>query len=370
MRWFSRLAWRLRTVILVNTNFRYKYTARSLFISFLIAGLLLGNPEPIQAAQRYHVGDSLICSECHVKQTFGSNAPTAEEMGSGSLTLLKTNVNAICLSCHDGQHQMTAGSAPDVMGEAYPEFDQRAGSFQAAPGIPSGKAHDLGVPSQVAPGSMDLQSSRYITDAVTGMTCISCHDPHGNTNFANLKMDPNPNSSIVNPIVVDPDRDVILFINNEEDNIPGIKHNMNNVRYANGRISEFCADCHADFHYRQGSNSPAGDANQSGNAWHRHPTGRMNEDMETGVITSASMAQGSKNGHVNLERWASLSSHVPVADPAGDGPGSGDDYPICLSCHKAHGTGHENATLWDSGLTADPDDGMTIDQTCRQCHTP
>lgn len=364
------LACGLQPTRVMMTIPRPERTVCCLLISVLVHAAMVWNPEYAFAAKRYHVGDSLICNECHMKETFGRETPSGDGMSNDAFSLMKIDVNKLCLSCHDGQHQGGAGNAPDVMGDAYPAFDQRAGSFQAAPGIQSSTSHDLGVPSQVAPGSMDLRSSLYVTDAVTGMTCVSCHDPHGNSNFANLKMDPNPNSAIVNPIVVDPTRDVILTINNETDNIPNIKHNMNNVRYANGRISEFCADCHADFHYRQGSDSTTGDANAIGNAWHRHPTGRMTADIETGVVSGVNMAVGNSNGHVNLERWMTLSSHVPVADPAGDGRGSGDDYPICLTCHKAHGTGHESSTLWDSGTNIDQDDGLSVDETCRQCHTP
>lgn len=328
---------------------------------------------PAQAALQYHTGADLLCHDCHTVHASEANALRGTTAGGSDLMLINTSTNTLCLTCHDNvaEDQDTAGAAPDVM-TGYTGalgFVRKAGAFQSDVGVASDNAHDLGVASAIAPGDLDNPdpANKYTANATTGLTCASCHDPHGTTLYSNLLADPNPNSSIATFTGV-LGTDILLGSNNAtNDNIPSTKYSLGNVTYKNGKISDFCADCHFDFHHQQGSENVAGDAGGANDAWERHPTGRSIADTGTSVISVTSMTLADGHGKADLAYWSNAArlSRVPVADPDGT---RGNNYPICMSCHQAHGTAHDSATLWDNDATADLADGTSIKQTCKQCH--
>ncbi|HPC11639.1 MAG TPA: cytochrome c3 family protein, partial [candidate division Zixibacteria bacterium] len=60
------------------------------------------------AAGQWHTGESLMCQDCHLQHSSEQGEPVAG--GPYSVLLLKSSINELCLSCHDGSNP----TAPDV----------------------------------------------------------------------------------------------------------------------------------------------------------------------------------------------------------------------------------------------------------------
>ena len=146
----------------------------------LIAGIaLVASPA---LAGDYHTGGSLNCAECHVmhySQSHGYNSDgsgfTVGLGGSGPYHfLLRNEINALCLSCHDNQT-----FAPDVLaanGGIVPTNGRQAGALNRDNTAPyfDATGHTLGS-EDAAPGGTFANAD--------GLNCINCHQQHGYAGF-------------------------------------------------------------------------------------------------------------------------------------------------------------------------------------------
>lgn len=288
----------------------------------------------------YHRPGDMVCSDCHVMHY------RAEGTGPYP-SLLKQTVTDLCLSCHDGQ---TGGGniAPDVLGLAgagQPTY-RAAGAFQESVGQSTPNGHDLLAPGTPPGGTTTLT-----------LTCLSCHDPHGNGNYRNLVSNPGGQSGRA-----------VTAVTQDTLTPTASQYAVGNVHYTaagDGGLSAWCAGCHGDFHGAGGAptlgGSTLGDTNQAAvSPWLRHPTFGL------------TMSQAYSNQHIDSRRWFSaLASRAPVVSPSRIIPGSpagSDNEVFCGSCHKTHGSTHRYGLLWDDADTATPEDGTAQMDTCQQCH--
>lgn len=317
-------------------------------LSVLLAALL---PAALAGADNYHTSGNLYCSDCHIMHAtqrgigFGGGLLSPP----GYPTLLRAaTVNELCLSCHDGGTGAPR-SAPDVTGTASYEtsaLKRCAGAFQAATGVTTVNGHDLGVANETAPGGT--------WNSGAGMSCVDCHDAHGNDNYRDLVL--RPGTAATDLLIADVVQTVLT---------PTSTHYAtSNIRYTGQGLSAWCQGCHTVYHGAPGDSSlggaPGGDTPGSDSQWLRHPTGGV------------TMAQGVSNGHVDPFYWfTSALSRIPVISPSRTIPGvaaTSDNQPFCGSCHKAHGSTHRAALIWDDPTTAALEDGSSAQQTCQACH--
>lgn len=270
----------------------------------------------------WHQSATSICSDCHTIHNSADGLPMRYDGSSIPVRRLLRAEDEIqlCLACHDGSN----ADAPDVVAPVTYLADPAGGWFAENPvGTANPNGHDLLPASSLpAPGGPDSLV----------LTCTSCHTPHGNTNYRNLLDEP-PGSANGGPAPVTVGQQVLPSGTN-----PAAVYAPSNLKYKSG-MSAWCNDCHGDFHGRT--------ANEEGTAepWLRHP---QSEPL--------SGAYGADYAH-----WSgTIDNRVPVETPSDDAIPSTDDRVFCLSCHKAHGSAHEDGLIYA--------DGSARLSTCQQCH--
>lgn len=281
---------------------------RCLLPSLLAAVLCV----PLYAGE-WHYGTSLICSDCHTQHNSANGEPmrTDNNPVPAPLLLRRGTPLELCLSCHDGSNP----AAPDVVAPVSYLPEPAGGAFPDAGGFPidpsASYAHHLNTPSPVVPpgGTQPMV-----------LVCTTCHDPHGNTNYRNLKTDPLKTNQA--PATVIASQGVTANGSN-----PSQVYVSTNITYKSG-MSAWCGKCH-------GSADPGID----------HPADRP--------LWGAVLA--------NYSAWtATTLPRVPVHSPTDNTVPSQDDQVMCLSCHKAHGSTNPSATIHA--------DGNTLASTCQECH--
>jgi predicted CXXCH cytochrome family protein len=286
---------------LTVASFRSRLARRGFAIALVfLAGLA--------SAGDWHTGNALPCSDCHTQHNSENGAPmrTDNNPNAAPLLLRRGTPLELCLSCHDGSNPF----APDVVSPVGYITDPAAGAFPNSGGVPTTMAHHLNNPTaEVPPGG---------TIAMV-LNCTTCHDPHGNANYRNLR--PDPTQTAQPPVTVSVSQTTIANGTN-----PASVYVPSNIIYKSG-VSAWCIKCHG--------------APQPGD----HPDDR--------TIFGAVSADYAVWVGVTLPR-------VPVHSPADNAIPSQDDAVICLSCHKAHGSSN-----WKTLIYAD---GMTMDSTCQECH--
>jgi predicted CXXCH cytochrome family protein len=267
----------------------------------------------------WHRGDQLVCSDCHTMHNSSGGQPMRYDQASEPAPHLLRHATAqsLCLYCHDG----TNLDAPDVVGPVSYTTEPLAGFF-TQPGQSSATGHDVGVPSSVTPpgGTAPMQ-----------LTCLSCHDHHGNTNYRNLRTDPLNTGGA--PLTVQVTQTTAPNGSN-----PAQVYTRANVVWKNG-LSAWCGSCHGAFHGKssgqEGTSSP----------WFRHP-----QDLALSTSTN-----------VDFSAWSGVVvNRVPTESPFDATVPSADDRVFCGSCHKAHGSANKAALIYA--------DGLTLRTTCQQCH--
>ncbi len=320
----------------------------------LTAALSLLAPGAPVSGGNWHTGDRLHCADCHVMHASrrGLAYGGAPSSPAGYQKLLRASTaSELCLMCHEGGSG-AADSPPDVMGPASyetPSLERAGGAFQAAVGVATPNGHDLAVAGEAAPGGTWSAGS-------AGLSCVDCHNPHGNAHYRNLVPVPGNASS---------DR-LVTAISETSLSPTSARYSVANIRYTSSAqgLAVWCQGCHTNFHGQPGDTNlggaVGGDIPGSSSYWFRHPT------------MGVTIAQGVTNKRLDSNYWfTGALSRVPVVSPSGLIPGSSggsDNEVFCGSCHKAHGSPHRAALIWDDPTTAALEDGASATQTCQTCH--
>jgi len=268
---------------------------------------------PVILAGEWHFGANAQCSDCHTQHNSANGLPMRTDNNptpAPKLLLRDTPLN-LCLSCHDG----ASPAAPDVVAPVSYVAESAAGSFADIGGTPvnpsSSYGHHLNTPSPVIPPGGTVPMI---------LTCTTCHDPHGNNNYRNLR--PNPSGAGAANVSV-----VVRQAVSANGSNPAQVYVASNIIYKSG-ISAWCGNCH-------GTSDP-----KTG-----HP-------IDLAIFGAA---------QANYTNWTSTTfPRVPVLSPIDNAIPSTDDQVVCVSCHKAHGSTNPSGMIYP--------DGATQDSLCQECH--
>lgn len=308
------------------------------------------------AAPRFHDATRDGCLDCHVAHAALAPDLTAEGGAVGadgrprpSRTLRAAGPLALCLGCHDG----TPG-VPDVVGEDVNGLRSRSAGFFDVPGRANPNGHDLAVGRD---GAAPVARGPAAALAARAVTCVDCHDPHGN-GMARL---------LVPHGVADPPPALGLFVDPAAAGLE--RYESDRVAFGATRSGDLveasrpCLGCHAGFGGR------GADPRVTGRSRHRvHPSW----DASRGV--TATLASGGPHGSTRPEHWeggtgAGFEStprlRVVVPDAAAyraaTRTADASSGVFCLTCHRAHGSDQPFGLAWD------PFAGPGA-SGCEQCH--
>jgi hypothetical protein len=306
--------------------------------------LLLGIPA---LAGDYHTGASLFCSQCHVMHgsqahnysPSGATSGAAVGIGgSGPYTyLLRNDINALCLSCHDG-----VTSIPDV-------FEANAASA-ATPVRQAGALNEDGTAStvyyEVTGHTLGLAATApggtWASDPNLGLTCTDCHQQHGYGGYGgpnpyrNVQYQPGSYStgnyalSYTIGSTFDPNGTIA-----DVHEYSSLSWNYDDVDFpepsstASG-YGEWCGGCHSDFH-GSATSTQIGGSGSPPEHFERHPTAGVDIGDVGGGHSSASVF-----ADPNKVNWVKVMSNTGEWEPTASGDVT-DHTPSCMTCHKAHG---------------------------------
>ncbi|GJM43844.1 MAG: cytochrome c [Gemmatimonadota bacterium] len=298
------------------------------------------------SALAFHDAGVAHCNGCHTMHNSQDGLLVdPDSPGGNDWLLVDATPSDVCLSCHATGLGAVFGSDPLA-----PPTERGGGNFaflkednlndgHGGASNPIGgdaAGHNVNAPSlaQAADGTLGVAPGGTFPAAEMG--CTSCHDPHGNESFRLLYG--------AGAVVQD---GVATFLKPAPTAVglslfgPG-ESNTNHTAYQGG-MSNWCGNCHGDFH-----NNTADLVHPSGQAMGGTIAGIYNryngtEDQAGAVQATAYLAA------VPFDDAANLTNSTA-------GP-TGSSQVMCLSCHRAHASSAPDAGRWDFSVTLLHEDG-------------
>lgn len=376
----------------MESNTRHRVVIKNMAVCG-IAALLLAAFSP-STSQAFHNGGTGNCEGCHLQTVTDGGSSISGSQLTGS------DPSSTCLRCHEApagtrmsKDYYISTNGADISGSQPPLQLTPGGDFawlkknyrwRPAMGMEEqsqGEVHGHNIVAMDYNYQPDSRHPVAPGGTYPGMSlsCISCHDPHGNYRrhsdgtVDTLGPAPIASGSYTNSPNPDPNQTVgsyrllagrgyqpktapgaSTFINDPPAAVSPVSYNRSEAttetRVAYGRgTSEWCQNCHQRIH-------------ADGSMSSQHPAGNnARMSMETIRNYNSYIASGNLNGNAGT----SYSSLVPYemgtsdytilkatansngSDTSGVDFGKGTPNVSCLSCHRAHAGGWDSMTRWN-----------------------
>jgi len=325
------------------------------FAGILFFSVLLAVHAPPAHGQTFHNGGVGSCSGCH---TMHDGTPTVEQP-----LLLRADSSSICLNCHAGPggsnsiHVMSPdGSALTPGGDFY----WLTRSFSWLDGDSPGYDHGHNVIAADYNLSIDpvLNQSPGGNYPAARLSCISCHDPHGQVSGGTAGGHPAVSQSgsygvdggnyrLLGDAGYQPPGG-ITFVNDapvarQSESDPYGESSASHVDYGLG-MAAWCGNCHGTIvtsrHLSLGSGSNF-----------RHSTdrtlGNAFINMYNAYINSGDLSGSVASSRLQFLPFERGTADFQLLDPNSVEGMDNNSRLMCLSCHRAHASAFPNAGRWD-----------------------
>jgi hypothetical protein len=321
-------------------------------------------------ASAFHGGGVAHCDGCHSMHNSADN-PIGTNATANSLLLKGSDASSTCLNCHEGTGSYhTASDTLDALGAAgdfgwvktdytvivrnNPVLNEAENHGHNIVAVDFGYAADLRTDNTQAPGG---------TYSSSLLGCTSCHDAHGQVHDG-TKGGSDPISASGSYGAPDPTDGSILgnfrLLGDSDYEAGGSADGYNfsndapiavtsnscngdygcDTAYGSG-MSEWCANCHSGF-LNVGTKHVAGSGNGILNG--------IGTNYGCYIATGnwdCSQSATSYDELVPFERGTGVArTSLSVSDTSGPSAGA---QVMCVTCHRAHASGHENSGRWDLG---------------------
>ncbi len=364
-------------------------------VSFNMTCLAAYNPA-LPGAQLFHKGGTGDCEGCHLMH----NSDEAEEADAArnpsanrAYRLKGSDPSSTCLGCHQAplenptsqQHYIATDAAQMAPGQPPKELtpggdfgwlkkNYKWGNNERSPGERHG--HNIVAMDYNYTADSTITVSPGGSYMSVNLSCISCHDPHGNYrrfadgttgkdglpvaasgSYANSP-DPDagnavsvyrmlggkgylPKTQAGSGFTADPPAAVAPANYNRPESSADTR-----VAYGSG-MSEWCANCHGAIH------------NDSTFGARRHPAGNSAKlTAETMMNYNTYIASGNLNGnsataYTSMVPFEMGTSDYGILKATANSNGSDRSGPttesnvMCLTCHRAHASGWDSMTRWN-----------------------
>lgn len=390
--------WRAWGVVLIITT----------FVTLAYGSLCCGE-------ESFHSGGTGNCDGCHGTPVYSEEGKLTEKAGTFSNIssaaanftpmLRGSDASSTCLMCHEApvgkmasqnhyiatnSTAMTAGSPPLQLTPAG-DFGWLKKNYRwtASEGI--GKVGEESSPGERHGHNIVAADFGYMTDTknhtapggiypANGLSCISCHDPHGNyrryadgtISTSGMKAlgtgsyNTSPLPTVTRPVGV---YRLLAGKGYQPKNLPGVSafiadppvavappsynraETVTNTRVAYGSgMSEWCQNCHGNIH---AGGEPASLGHPAGNSAKLTPpvinnynfyvaSGNLNGNGDTSYTSLVPFEVGTTDYTALREVANSDGAYTRGPDAA-----LGNPNVMCLTCHRAHASGWDSMTRWN-----------------------